>query len=178
MPCTLKQFVANRVAAIQQLLPDVTWRHVSTHCNPTDMLSRGMPADHLIESDLWWHGPPWLCQPENSWPSSGIMALPQSLPELKAVTLTTIVESVNPWSLWSRYSNFSTLTRVLSWIKRFINNARSSVQHRTLQPTLTSEDISSTRIFIIHCAQEDSCSDVFYMCKKKRGLPKQHPFRG
>ncbi len=137
-----------------------------------------MPADSLVESDLWWHGPPWLGQPENSWPSSGIMALPQSLPELKAVTLTTIVEPVMPWSLWSRYSSFSTLTRVLSWIKRFINNARSSVQHRILQQTLTSDEISSTRIFIIHCAQKDSYSDIFTCVMKKRGLPKQHPFRG
>jgi len=152
MPCSLKPFVSNRVAMIQELLPNTQWRHVSNHNNPADLLSRGISACKLIASDLWWHGPLWLCQPKASWSSSGVGSLPRCLPEIKTVLLTAIMEPVVPWTLWTRYSSFTTLTR-----------------------TLESSEITSTRNFIIRHAQLDNYADVFECVKRKQNLPKQHP---
>ncbi len=94
MPCALKAFVAHRVALIQDLLSENSWRHVSTDSNPADLVSRGITAANLIASDLWWHDPSWLCHPEQKWPSSGVVSLLRVLPELNTVTLTTVLSPV------------------------------------------------------------------------------------
>lgn len=54
-------FVRNRVAKIREI-PDVHYRYVPTHENPADLASRGETATTLANSNLWWHGPEWLCQ--------------------------------------------------------------------------------------------------------------------
>lgn len=59
-PCELKTFVANRVAKIQDLTKGIDWNHVSTDENPADLLTKGITADELKRSTLWWHGPLWL----------------------------------------------------------------------------------------------------------------------
>ena len=53
LPSSLHTFVGNRVAAIQELLPEVSWRHVPSSSNPADILSKG---SNLKTSK----GPPWL----------------------------------------------------------------------------------------------------------------------
>jgi len=40
-PSRFNTFVANRVAAIQELTESVEWRYVPTSSNPADILSRG-----------------------------------------------------------------------------------------------------------------------------------------
>ena len=41
LPCTLKTFVANRVASIQETTSDCFWRHVPLVYNLADIASRG-----------------------------------------------------------------------------------------------------------------------------------------
>lgn len=62
-------FVANRVAAIKAVAPSIILKHVPTTDNPADVASRGVFASKLAENDLWWHGPTWLSQTEEFWPS-------------------------------------------------------------------------------------------------------------
>ena len=38
--------------------------------NPADNGSRGMPASELNQNVLWWQGPAWLTESEESWPSA------------------------------------------------------------------------------------------------------------
>ncbi|GBM34155.1 hypothetical protein AVEN_256516-1 [Araneus ventricosus] len=59
-PHVLKTFVSNRVAKIQSLCSNSQWRHVSSKCNPADVLSRGADAKDLRDNDLWWQGPEFL----------------------------------------------------------------------------------------------------------------------
>ncbi len=60
MPCTLDTFISHHVARIQDTLPDSSWRHVASADNPADLANWDTTAMKLTESDLWWHGPPWL----------------------------------------------------------------------------------------------------------------------
>jgi len=57
-PNSLKTFVANRVQKINSIIPNAQWRHVPSAFNPADLLSRGISANALIKSGLWWEGPP------------------------------------------------------------------------------------------------------------------------
>lgn len=59
-PSRWKDFVSNRVSAIQKLLPKATWKYVSGKENPADSASRGLRPDQLESHVLWWYGPAWL----------------------------------------------------------------------------------------------------------------------
>ena len=54
LPSRWKQWVANRVTTIQSLTNPENWRHVAGIENPADLVSRGVLADELVNSDLWW----------------------------------------------------------------------------------------------------------------------------
>lgn len=75
-PANLKEFIANRIRDIQVTTRnhDCIWRHVATHLNPADVLSRGMTADEFHDdnhkSKLWWNGAPFLQLPKTEWPTS------------------------------------------------------------------------------------------------------------
>ncbi|XP_043642481.1 uncharacterized protein LOC122612735 [Drosophila teissieri] len=64
---TLSTFVGNRIAEIQELTSDCHWRHVPTHCNPADILSRGCTITEL-EQSIWFEGPEFLGQDHQHWP--------------------------------------------------------------------------------------------------------------
>lgn len=64
----LKVFVGNKVAAIHRRTVVRDWRHVCSAQNPADLISRGMAADALVVSALWWHGPPFIQESPHSWP--------------------------------------------------------------------------------------------------------------
>ncbi|KAF8788156.1 hypothetical protein HNY73_009689 [Argiope bruennichi] len=45
------------------------WSHCPGKENTADILSRSISASDLAQNSLWWHGPPWLSQPSEFWPS-------------------------------------------------------------------------------------------------------------
>ncbi|XP_066959101.1 uncharacterized protein [Macrobrachium rosenbergii] len=60
-----KPFVANRVMEIQSLTSPDCWYHCPGKDNPADLNSRGVFPEHLVASDLWLVGPPWLRESES-----------------------------------------------------------------------------------------------------------------
>lgn len=81
-PTVWKPFVANRIIAIRDASENGIWRHVQGTNNPADLLTRGLSADQLSDSSLWWQGPSWLADDKNEWPISRLMTL---IPELKVI---------------------------------------------------------------------------------------------
>ncbi|GFV49632.1 integrase catalytic domain-containing protein [Trichonephila clavipes] len=59
-PRTGQPFVANRVAQIQELTPNVHWNFASGLGNPADCGARGIPPTKLEKGNLWFNGPDWL----------------------------------------------------------------------------------------------------------------------
>ncbi|XP_055926898.1 uncharacterized protein LOC129958432 [Argiope bruennichi] len=55
-----KVFVANRVKEIQSLTNKDTWHHCAGKDNPSDLLTRGISADSLLNCEKWWNGPSFL----------------------------------------------------------------------------------------------------------------------
>lgn len=76
----LKTFVANRVTSIHETPSQVIWRHVKSSDNPADCATRGLSPEELSTFRLWWSGPSWLADPEETWPVSNLI-----LPSLKAL---------------------------------------------------------------------------------------------
>ena len=65
-PQSLKTFVSNRISKLLDFCSVSTWQHVRTEDNPADLGTRGSLTHDLIQSKLWWHGPPWLLLPNES----------------------------------------------------------------------------------------------------------------
>ena len=61
-PNRWKQFVRNRVVKIHSSTEPSMWNHCPGVDNPADLVSRGVHADELVNSDLWKYGPPFLSQ--------------------------------------------------------------------------------------------------------------------
>ena len=80
----LPLFVENRVAEIKRA-SDITFRYIPSDQNPADLPTRGLPANELSDSTLWWHGPMWLEKPEIFWPE---WCSPEITPEVLKETQT------------------------------------------------------------------------------------------
>ena len=68
---TLKQFVANRVASIQESTEINQWHHVAGKENPADIASRGINLCELEDCDnMWFSGPDFFKKSDDLWPRS------------------------------------------------------------------------------------------------------------
>ncbi len=170
-PASLKTFVGNRVKQIQQFLPNARWSHIPSAANPADMLSRGMPAETLLNSTLWWNGPPWINLPQSEWPPPKF-DLPEVLPEVKTVTLTAVPE---PQSRpWQTYSSFEHMTRVLSWCRRFLINLKTAPDERNKSTHLSTLECQATVNHLTAMDQEEFFPQAFKAVRKKDRLPRGH----
>ena len=61
----LKTFERNRVAEVNELTENRTWRYCPTAQNPADLLMRGISAKEYLKSKLWKNGPDWLTDESN-----------------------------------------------------------------------------------------------------------------
>ncbi|XP_014213062.1 uncharacterized protein LOC106642714 [Copidosoma floridanum] len=59
--------VDNYIEHIQDLTSRKAWRYVPTGENPANIATRGASPIELQRNLLWWHGPPWLAFPSDSW---------------------------------------------------------------------------------------------------------------
>ncbi|KAG8196285.1 hypothetical protein JTE90_023839 [Oedothorax gibbosus] len=62
-PRRLLPFFANRVAKIQEAVPDLQWNHVPGIDNPADSSTRGLQPSEFLSCDLWVQGPSFLREP-------------------------------------------------------------------------------------------------------------------
>ena len=115
---SFKPFVANHVGEIHRTTDPSQWHHVPSQDNPADLLSRGLSAKDLVESQFWWTGPAFLRQDSSSWPARHLEPVIPPASELRTprqtTTLLTTVCSTerSPWQLDpSRFSSWSQLLR-------------------------------------------------------------------
>ncbi|KAJ8020040.1 hypothetical protein HOLleu_41875 [Holothuria leucospilota] len=132
-----KTFVANRVAKIRSVSKPHQWRHVGTKDNPADEGSRG--TFHIRK---WLTGPDFLTKDKVCWPESKFEDVDLTEdPEVKRsntvqrakVLQTNVTEDDNSLLtiLVGKYSSWTRLVRVLSWIRRFIRSARNKAKNET-----------------------------------------------
>ncbi|XP_050295692.1 uncharacterized protein LOC126735666 [Anthonomus grandis grandis] len=132
-PSNLKSFVANRVAEVQQLTNINQWRHVRTHDNPADIISRGATPNALLKNRLWWDGPHWLTLEPHLWPKdlqiheTKVTDLPEKRKDKNVSLLTAYFEDSD---IFVKFSSFPKLQRVFAYILRFIKNLKFKRQNR------------------------------------------------
>ncbi|XP_054745714.1 uncharacterized protein LOC129250098 [Anastrepha obliqua] len=114
-PSRWNVFVANRVAKIQQLTKTFSWNHVPTDQNPADIVSRGACASELLRNTLWWHGPEFIQQSCDYWPSA--VHVPQNeLPEQRLQRTALIAIPTSDFISKHKYVNsYMKLLRIFAY---------------------------------------------------------------
>lgn len=134
-PSLLKTFVANRVSEIVQQTHPEMWRHIPGTENPADLASRGLFPD-AMSTTLWWNGPSFLNDlSQQSWPVNTFVENPDCQTELRPVVIKTFSSSIDhDWlgNIVTRFSNYRSLTHVVAYCIRFVNNAKLPKNSRNL----------------------------------------------
>ncbi|XP_043661633.1 uncharacterized protein LOC122625611 [Drosophila teissieri] len=135
---TLSTFVGNRIAEIQELTSDCHWRHVPTHCNPADILSRGCTITKL-EQSIWFEGPEFLGQDHQHWPkdsrdNSDIDMETVQLEKRKSAfgvhtTSNQLLEGIY------KISSHHRCLLVIAWMYRFTQRCRKQTPFQSPSPT-------------------------------------------
>lgn len=163
-PHMLKPFVASRIAQIQDKINVQNWRHVRTHDNPADLLSRGETPAQLIKNQLWKHGPVWLVQEIHHWPTTSLH-FPHDIPEARQATCLK-AERIDD-SIFYRFSSFKKLHHVVAYCLRFRRGNKHSgplkidelqYAHDRLM-TLIQRTTLSNEISILHDNKPDTISN-------------------
>lgn len=151
----LKTFVANRASQILSITKIKQWRHVRTSENPADVITRGLTPQKLIDSSIWWNGPPWLIQDTHEWKTAEVTMNEQDLPEQRPLKLALAVTMVATSWLLEQYSEWNKLIRITAYVFRFVQNLKSSrtdILSRT-KGNLTTEELSRSKYHWIKVSQ-------------------------
>ncbi|XP_036346632.1 uncharacterized protein LOC118755947, partial [Rhagoletis pomonella] len=161
-PCSWSTFVAHRVTKIIEKVGSQNWLHVDSASNPSDLASRGIIAQELVASSLWWEGPSWLQEERTQWPTQEKDYKTQLEQKRVQVHATTAVDISN--DILERFSDLPRALRVLSYVLRFSQrtrrNTRASFQAESC--SISADEIKATtqRLIIIcqkqHYGQEYS----------------------
>ncbi|GBN40280.1 hypothetical protein AVEN_182684-1 [Araneus ventricosus] len=188
-PCYLKTFVAIRVSEIQKLTNVYQWRHVSSHNNPADLISRGVDPDRLSESSLWWSGPEFLTHdsyPKRDIPSTVIQN--DFSNELKnfncsdSKCFSVFSDGVNNFAngLIDLSNNYCKIIRILSYIYRFIYNCKNKNERK--KGPLESGELKLSELFVLKQVQNEHFVKDVNSLRKKVEVSKEsqlrnlHPF--
>lgn len=147
-------YVSNRISEIQSLCEISLWNHISSKNNPADYLSRGLYATDLINCDIWWNGPNFLCKDNLELNASDNVIRElnnDQLPELKRVKIMACITPNEEFSLFKRCNNYTKLIRVMAYCLRFVSRCR---KHHLSTLHLNSEELCKAKFTIIKLVQK------------------------
>lgn len=177
-PNQYKHFVSNRVNEIQEKTLGHTWSYVPSKLNPADFVSRGLSADQLSNSSLWWHGPQFLNLNESMWPTMPNTNKTCKLYEEKICLTTNKIDNIKNnqdkniiSNLIQKYSNFNKLQRVIAYIQRFINNSQNKIKSNNFTDTFTSLELQKSLYIIIRQAQFEMFPTESLILRAGKALP-------
>ncbi|XP_029176361.1 uncharacterized protein LOC114944557 [Nylanderia fulva] len=167
-PSRWTPFVANRVAAIQELMPGNHWHYVATSENPADLATRGISPSELRDRRLWWSGPPWLGSPSSDWPSESDAR--QEVTEERRTHATTLTTDKIDNDVLTRFSSFSKLIRVSAYCLRLLRDVeRPHAVH------LTADELARCRLRWCRIAQHQDFAEEIKVLSRGSQLARRSP---
>ncbi|XP_065196475.1 uncharacterized protein LOC135827967 [Sycon ciliatum] len=169
-----KPFVAHRVGTIQTASDPDQWKHVATTRNPADLLTRGMSASQLADSQFWWCGPDMsgLHTPSPGKALSATAAAELKKPAVEIAHFSYLAIAALPALDPERYSSLLKLARVIAWINRFSSNARRLNTERVSGPLSVDEIRSAEYVIIRQCQQSAFPEEISALQRGKPISPK------
>ena len=139
-----------------------------------------MSAEALQESEIWWHGPPWLLEGKDKWPSPADVTelshdyydemRPSDKPKSKLIHSTglpSLSSVLDP----NKFGDFKRLIRVTPFVLRLLRNSRSKGTKEKLVGPLSTEEWESVEILWLKEMQKAVVrSPRFESLKQQLGL--------
>ncbi|XP_055622929.1 uncharacterized protein LOC129766424 [Toxorhynchites rutilus septentrionalis] len=196
-PSRWKPFVANRVSQIQHSTDVNNWRHVPGIDNPADDISRGLNAVDIMNCERWWNGPSWLSKSTNSWPQQVISSeeSASASSEQRKIPVIAMNTIVLDWcnDLFTRYSSFGKLRRVVAFCMRYVHRLRELVSlHRSSPDSyekpsvntdtanilpLNTDELNQAEIKLCHLAQQENFPEEINDLQEKNRVSNSSPLR-
>ncbi|XP_067030727.1 uncharacterized protein [Acropora muricata] len=160
-------FVANRVAEIHETSSPEQWHHIPGIMNPADDGSRGVGAQYFHAECRWWSGPKFLWESEHMWPNAPVEDLEEDDNEIRKLPTVMFVSSASQIDvLLQRYSSWSRLIKVMSWVLRFVQRSRKKAPAYLKASTLQLVEIQQTSQEIVRLVQSQHFHKE-YLCLKE-----------
>ncbi|XP_064475507.1 uncharacterized protein LOC135389381 [Ornithodoros turicata] len=175
-----KPFVSNRVTEIQGITDPARWRHCPGHCNPADLVTRGITAEICVSSSLWWRGPEWLQREEVCWPEPYVHTAPDDrapnvVDEERAgasspppYLILGVADTEGRLLQLERFSKLSRVLRVTAWVMRFVAKCRRTEDTPT--GPLTTEEIRAAETYWIRRTQDEQYQPEIHALSKQRSV--------
>ncbi|XP_054707113.1 uncharacterized protein LOC129216917 [Uloborus diversus] len=172
-PRRWQPFVANRVAQIQELTPNVHWNHVSGLENPADCGTRGIPPTKLERCDLWFNGPDWLRS--STFPNGGFEDNPELQKDMSVeakgtskLVMLQVVDASFKAEFFQKFSSWNKLKRVVAYCLRFGKNCSLAADKRN-KSFLTTTELHEAEKRIVRFIQQDHfLMEVSYLSAGKQ----------
>ncbi|GFV12174.1 integrase catalytic domain-containing protein [Trichonephila clavipes] len=172
-PRRWQPFVANRVAQIQELTPNVHWNFLSGLENPADCGTRGIPPTKLEKCNLWFNGPDWLRS--LTFPIGEFEDNPQLQEHMSAeakgtskLIMLNVVDATFKAEFFQKFSSWNKLKRVVAYCLRFVKDCSLSACKRR-KSFLTTAELSEAEKGIVKFIQRDHFSmEVSYLSAGKQ----------
>ena len=162
-------FVANRVAAIHESTSLEKWHHVQASMNLADEGSRSVTIEHFQPGCRWWSGPCFLWQPEQQWPNAQVEDIRSDDKEIrKPATIMFTTDTSQVDLLLQRYSSWSRLLRVMSWVLRFVKPLKKEKPERVVGRTLTLVELQRASEVITRLVQHQHFREEYMALKEGR----------
>lgn len=182
-PSEWKQYVANRVAFIQQHTTPSAWRHIRTAENPADIASRGTTPAILKDHRLWWDGPQCIRYPpkdeetpeltEEEAECSAVEARPVPIRVNLATNptgLTTRTVDGRVIRLIDRFSSLHRLVHTTAMLRRWIR-----IHKEQRGSVISPVEYQQALRILIHQEQELHFSAELKLIREERGSEIKNP---
>lgn len=147
-------FVGTRLAQIQEYTSPSNWNYVPSRINPADIASRGVMPDQLCNLELWWHGPEFIRHVDLPWPEQKNFECDEDKKEIRKIVQTLIVSPIFDDEFILKQSSYDKLLSIMSYVLRFIQNARLAKDQRILT-SLNPNDRRKALIRIVRLVQDN-----------------------
>ncbi|XP_055632506.1 uncharacterized protein LOC129772981 [Toxorhynchites rutilus septentrionalis] len=152
------QFVAVRVSEILELTNVDEWQYVPSKLNVADDGTKWKRKPELNASSRWFHGPEFLWNTEEKWPSSSPPAR-TSDEELRPQFLLHFIQT-NPVIEMQNFSRWKPLLHRMAYVFRAIDNFRNGVSKQTCsRGPLTQNEMIKAESYLYRVAQNSKFSD-------------------
>lgn len=162
--CRYKVFVGTRIAEIQELTSDHTWRYVESANNPADYITHGKSLKELATDKTWRQGPTYLWRSPSCWPTTPEISTAENPAELKKPTFCGHVRLTDVQSLPDpqQFNSFKTLVE-----------AAALQRHRAAgnEGNPSAEDHQLAERDILRRAQYDSFPEDFHCLEAGKPVP-------
>ncbi|XP_059217616.1 uncharacterized protein LOC131994757 [Stomoxys calcitrans] len=171
-PSCWSTFVANRVSKITQVVSPSNWYHVRSEHNPADLASRGAHPEEIATNQMWWHGPPWLSDPGESWPT--LEDYPKDTIEIERKSVQVHFSYFSQFEdVLERFSSFARAVRVMAYVYRFFYrthpNFRSSFNRK--DKNIYTSEVKLVRNRLILMTQKAFFPNEYLALSSKKQIP-------